>query len=273
MAQFPLLKGKRLRATRVNSCGLPVAGSANRIVTTGFVQVSLAAEMKDAQEIEQLNAEGRVCVQDRTPPERKRYNATVELCQVNTGLISLFSGNPTVLNYAGDPVGFRDKEEVDADYGVAIEVWTGGRSDDDCPSPEDDDIFSTQVGSGLNYGYLLFAGTEWRISSDIVVQADVATLTLSGITVPMTQWGRGPYNVVPIDANLTPGRLLEPMASDQHYHLERTPTPPPDATATNDPVPLEIATIFTDPDFYFGGPGGAAAADIAPDQPSDSGSA
>lgn len=271
MAQFPLLKGTRLRATRINSCGLPIAGAANRLVTDGFVTVTLAAEMKDATEIEQTNAEGNVCVQDRTPPERKRYNVDLELCQVCTGLVSMFAGWSQVLNWNAESVGFRDKEEVDSDYGVAIEVWTGGRADDECPPQTTDDIFANP-GSGKSYGYLLFGGTEWRVSSDIVVQADVTTMTVSGITVVMSQWGRGPYNVVATDALNTPGRLLTPLDAEQHFHLERTPIAPPEVTVENgcDPVPLAIADVFTDPDFYFGGPGGAPAAAVAPAQPVNS---
>lgn len=267
MAQFPLLKGTRLRATRINSCGLPIAGAANRIVTKGFVQVTMSAEMKDANEIEQTNANGEVCVADRTPAERKHYNVDVELCQVCTGLVSMFAGWDQVLNYAADSVGFRDKEAVDADYGVAIEVWTGGRAEDECPLPTTDDIF-LNPGSGRSYGYLLFGGTEWRVSSDIVVQADVATLTLSGITIVMSQWGRGPYNVVATDASNTPGRLLTPLNDEQHFHLERTPIAPPDETPDGcDPVELAISTIFQDPDFYYGGPSGEPAAAVAPAQP------
>lgn len=272
MAEFPLLKGTRLRLTRTNSCGLPIAGPASRMVTKGFVQVTAAAEMKDANEIEQTNANGDVCVTDRTAPERKRYNIDLELCQVNTGLIAMLTGVPQVLNYADVPVGFRDRKEVDDEYGAALEIWTAGKSEDDCPEQLTDDIFDNPDASGRSYGYLLFGGIEWRISSDIVVQADLTTVTLSGITMPLTHWGRGPYNVVATDSDHTPGRLLEPMAPDQHYHLERTPIAPPDVTPGSEPVALAVASIFTGPPWYFGGPGGEASVDVAPAQPSGSGS-
>lgn len=265
MATFPIVKGVRLRATKINSCGLPIAGASNYIVTDGYVQAMIDPVMKDASELEQVNAEGKTCVIDRTPPERKHYKVDIELCNVNTGLISLFNGWEQILDYDDSAVGFRDQKTVDGDYGVALEIWTGGRADDDCAIPTEDSVF-TDPGTGKKYGYLLIGATEFQLSG-ITVSAAVSTLTLSGVSLAMPQWGRGPWNVAAIDSDNTPGRLLEPMNEDSHYAFFRTPVPPPDPTVDQEPQPLEIATIFTDPDFYFGGPGGAPAADVAPDQP------
>lgn len=265
MATFPIVKGVRLRATKINSCGLPIAGSANYIVTDGYVSAKLSPVMNDAKELEQTNAEGKVCVVDRTPPERKHYKVDVELCNVNTGLITLFNGWEQILDYNDEAVGFRDQKNVDGDYGVALEIWTGGKADDDCAVPAEDSIF-TVPGTGKKYGYLLVGATEFTLG-DISVSAAVATLTLSGVSVAMPQWGRGPWNVAATDANNTAGRLLEPLNDDSHFAFFRTPIAPPEPTPDQEPQPLEIASIFTNPDYYFGGPANAPAADVAPDQP------
>lgn len=270
MSVFPIVKGVRLRATKINSCGLPIAGAANRLVTDGFVTVTIAAVMKDRDELEQTNAEGKVCVTDSTPPQRKYYTVAAELCNVNTGLISMFNGWDQVIDYKADPVGFRDAKDVESDYGVAIEVWTGGKDADDCPLQETDDIFASPS-SGKSYGYFLLGATEFTLG-DVTIGAQISTLTLTGITLAMSQWGRGPYNVVATDGSNTPGRLLTPLNSTQHFHIERTPIAPPAVTPGTEPVALDISTIFQPPGSYFGGPGGAPAVDVAPDQPSDSGS-
>lgn len=266
MTTFPLLKGTKLRITKTNSCGVPIAGPANRLVTSGFVQVTAAAEMRDAQNIEQTNAEGKVCVSDRTPPERKWYNVDLELCNVNVDVISLLTGTPTVLDYNDVPVGFRDQPNVDDEYGAALEVWTAGRSDDDCPVPTTDAGLGSP-GSGRSYGYFLFGGKEWRISSDLVVQSDVTTVTVSGITIPMTGWGVGPYNVVERSAGVA-GRLLDPFTKDPHYHLERTKVPPP--AETPGAVPLAVTSVFTGVNYYYGGPAGEPPVTTAPAQPVNS---
>src|SRR6185295_18796938 len=122
MSVFPVVKGLKLRATKINNCGLPQEGPNNRLVTDGFVTVNMTAVMNDAEELEQKNAEGKVCVTDRTPPTRKYYTPVVTLCNVNTELISMFNGWDQVLDYADNPIGFRDQTDVDGDYGVAIEV-------------------------------------------------------------------------------------------------------------------------------------------------------
>lgn len=262
MAEFPVVRGKRLRATKISSCGLPIAGAANRIVTKGFVTLNLAKVNRDAQDLEQLNADGEVCVADRTAPERKWYTPALELCNVNTELITLFNGWEQYLDYDDAPIGFRDQPKVEDEYGVALELWTGGRSDDDCPTPSTDSIFSAAT-SGMKYGYWLFGGTEWELG-DVSIGASVSTFTLTGKTIAMPHWGRGPYNVAATDSSGTAGRLLVPVGQKEHITVFRTPVPPP--AVTNGGVPLEITSKFVDPDFYFGGPGNAPAADVAPEQ-------
>src|SRR5699024_1382623 len=66
--EFGVVRGKRMRATRVDSCGLPIAGAGSTIVTKGFIEVGWQAVMKDAEDKEQQNADGQLCVVDRTPP-------------------------------------------------------------------------------------------------------------------------------------------------------------------------------------------------------------
>lgn len=263
---FPVVKGTRLRATKVNSCGLPVSGPSNYVVTDGFVTATVSPVLQEAEELEQRNAEGRICVAERTPPERKYYTLTIVLCQVNTCLISLFNGWVQELDWDGAPVGFRDQREVEADFGVAIEIWAGGRAGDDCPSPTDDSVFSS-AGSGRNYGYFLMFGTEFTLG-DIEIGAAVANFTLTGISFAAPQWGRGPWNVVPIDGANTAGRLLTPIGQDEQLLIQRTSIAPPEITPGAECCPLDIPGTFVDPDFYFGEEGGpGVAADVAPPQP------
>lgn len=265
MAVFPVVKGTKLRATKVNNCGLPQSGLANYVVTDGWVSATISPVFQEAEELEQRNAEGRVCVLDRTPPERKYYNLTYVLCQVNTCLITLFSSWQQELDWDGNAVGFRDQRRVESDYGVALELWTGGRAANDCPQPANDDVFA-QTGSGRDYGYFLTWGTEF-VLGDIEIGAQVSTLTLTGISFAAPQWGRGPWNVVPIDADGTPGRLIEPVGDDQQLVVLRTSVEPPEVTPGGECCPLDIAGTFVAPNYYFGGPNGEPAADVAPAQP------
>lgn len=265
MAVFPVVKGTKLRATKVNNCGLPVPGPANYVVTDGWVSATISPVFQEAEELEQRNAEGRVCVQDRTPPERKYYNLTYVLCGVNTCLTTLFTSWEQELDWDGNAVGFRDQRRVESDFGVALELWTGGRAASDCPAPTDDSVFAGS-GTGRDYGYILTWGTEF-VLGDIEIGAQVSTFTLTGISFPAPQWGRGPWNVVPINADGDAGRLVTPIGQDQQLVVLRTPIAPPEVTPGAECCPLDIATTFAAPNYYFGGPGGEPAADVAPAQP------
>jgi hypothetical protein len=262
MAVYPLVKGYKMRGTKVNNCALPQSGGSSYVVTDGYVSAAISPQFQDADELEQRNAEGRLCVQDRTPPERKYYNLTMTFCQVNTCLISMFTGWQQELDWDGNAVGFRDQRRVESDYGVAIELWAGGKAGSDCPLPEDDSVFAGS-GSGRNYGYILTWGTEW-VPGDIEVSASVSNFTLTGISLAGSQWGLGPWNVAPSDAIGTPRRLLTPVTSDQHLVNFRTPVPPPASTPGDECCPLALTTQFASPNYYFGGPAAAPPIAVAP---------
>lgn len=260
MGAIPIVKGIALRATKVDRCGKPLEGPANRIVTEGFIRANFDPNMKAREELEQTNAAGKVCFSDSTPPERKWYNTEIQLCGVDPDLYSMFVGYEKVLDYDDKAIGFRDSPDVISDYGVALEIWTGGRAEDDCDDPTDS-IFSIS-GSGVTHGYILAGATEWQAGA-LTVEAAVGNFTLTGITMPMLHWGRGPYNVAAVDSSLTPGRLLVPTSKKEHLTFFRTPVPPP--APTNGACALAVQSIFT------GGPSlayfGAQAADVAPAQP------
>lgn len=262
---YAVVKGERLRVTKTNNCGLPLPGAANRLVTDGFIEIGLTPEMKAAEELETTNAAGRVCVKDRTPAERKRWNVAANFCDVDPDLWALIAAWTRVLGYDGKPIGVRDRKTVDSTTGVMIELWTGGESDDDCPLPTDDSIFSSTT-SGQNWGYMAFMATEFT-ADGLTVNAQPSTYAFTGITKAAQQWGRGPYNVAGRDALGTPGRLLVPFydeEDDNHLIMFRSPVAPPEVT--DGAVPLDIIGKFVAPNYYFGAVPNLPAADVAPEQ-------
>lgn len=263
------VKGTRLRATKINSCGKPVAGARSRLVTTGYVSLNLTAVNQDAKDLTQENAEGRICFQDRTPPQRRWYTPALELCNVNTGLLTMFTGWESLLDLGSLPVGYRDDPNIETDYGIMLEIWTSGKMDDDCTDiPTTDDTLA-DVSTGKSYGYFLFGGTEW-LPGDIKISAAVSTFTLTGRTIAVPYWGHGPYNVQPaLDG--TPRRLITPTGPKEHLTVFRTSIAPPDPTPGVDPVALAVAALFTGSNYYYGGPSNAAPIAVAPEQASSEG--
>jgi hypothetical protein len=259
---FPLVKGTRARFSKINACGMPVAGPRNRLVTSGYVSLGLTPVMREATDLTQDNAEGKECVTDRTEPERRWYTPALELCQVDPEVITMFTGWELLLDEDDNVVGFRDDKKIESDYGIAMELWTSGKSEEDCPEIPELDAALADVSSGRKYGYFLFGGTEW-VPGDITISASVATLTLTGRTIAMSHWGRGPYNVQ-ADAAGDAVRLLTPASKKEHLTVLRTPIAPPEPT--DGAVALGTSTIFVSPNYYYGGPAAEPPIDVAPPQ-------
>ncbi len=234
-----IVRGKRLRATRVGPCGLPIEGEASTLVTKGFVTVKYTKSMKDAEDLETVNADGEVCVADRTPPELKWFEFEAEFCRVDPALLSFFTDDPVVLDYANKPVGFRSSKSVKTDGGAAVELWTGVGADD-CEIPTDDSALAAGA-NAVGYGYFLTPWIKEATMGDFEVGASAMTFTVTGITGAAPKWGKGPYNVVAQDAANTPGRLLTPMGME-HLHHERVTIAPP--AVTDGPVALTLPTPY-----------------------------
>lgn len=243
MTATGIVRGKRMRLTRVGACGLPIKGENSTLVTKGFVSLNITKVMKDAEDLEQTNADGGVCIADRTPPELKWFEFEAEFCRVDPEVLSFFTDDATVLDYANRPVGFRSSKTVKVDAGAAVELWTGVGADD-CDVPEDDTAFEAGETGNAPYGYFLMPYIKEAVMGDFEIGAQVTTFKVSGITGAAPKWGRGPYNVVPVDAKNKPGRLLTPFEADQHLHFQRTTIAPP--AETDGAVALAL------PQPYFG---------------------
>jgi hypothetical protein len=263
------VKGTMLRATKINSCGKPVAGPRSRLATSGYVSMTMTAVMQQAQDLQQLNAEGLICFQDRTPPSRRWYTPALELCNVNTGLLAMFTGWQTILDIGGDPQGYRDQDTIEVDFGIAIELWTAGKMDEDCAEIPTTDAGLADTGTGKSYGYFLFGGTEWT-PGDIKISASVASFTLTGRTIPMPYWAQGPYNVQEASDG-TARRLVNPTGQKEHLTVFRTTIAPPEPTDGTEPVALAVADLFSGTNYYYGGPSNAAPVAVAPEQGSAEG--
>lgn len=258
MGAFTVAMGVMMRATRVNACGKPIEGPGNRVVTKGYTKAVLTPVFKERQELEQTTADNTVCVNIPTPATLKHYKVDLSFCGVDPALYSMYTGYPVILDYAGKPIGYDDRPQVENAFGVVTEIWTAGRSNDDCPAPASDaELFST-TGTGQSFGYYIINASEFQPGPTNIAAA-VTEFDISGISRTMPHWLRGPYNVAGIDAKGTPGRMLKPLPKDTHRRFFYTPVPPP--APTHGAAPLAIQSIFA------GKYTGAGALAVAPEQP------
>jgi hypothetical protein len=215
---FPIVRGKRMRVTRLDECGNPPEGAtpSSLVVTEGFVSVALTSETESGDDIILKNANGDLVVNDKSQDQFKRWNLAASFAEVDPALLEMMSNAVLEQDYAGDVVGIRGYEGSNPDA-FALEVWAGVPGSDCVP------------GEDTNYGYLLLPFVVPGVLGDVTIENGAATFSIGGYTRGAGGWGIGPYDVVPTDAENTPGQLTVAMASNEHHLLRLTTVAPPEA--------------------------------------------
>lgn len=216
MTNFALVRGRAMRATRLNGCGNPVLGPDSVVETEGFISIALTANQQEGEEISVTNAAGNVCIQDSPPPKFVNYSVEIALCGVDPELVSMLTGQPIVLDAEGVPVGFRQNSKVNVDLtGFSIELWSG------VPQAACD------TSGEASYGYVLLPFLKGGVLGDFTVENAAVNFTISGATTrDGSGWGVGPFDVVR-DGDGLPAPLLSVITEGDHLHLELTTVPPP----------------------------------------------
>lgn len=223
---FTVVRGKRLRVTRLDECGNPPADETedSLVVTKGFVTVELSAVVADGTDIEQMNANGDLCVSDRSRDQFRRWDVSIELCDVDPALLSMLTNVVVEEDWNGDVVGIRQVEGASVDT-FALELWTG--------VPGSDCV----AGEPTQYGYMLLPTVVPGNLGDITIENGATTFSVAGFTKGSGGWGTGPYDVVPTDVDNTPGRLETAIDAREHLLLRTTTIAPPEAECGALPMP------------------------------------
>ena len=214
---FKPILGKRLRVTELDDCGkiLPTSRS---IVTSGFVSVSISAEVEEGNEIITRNAAGQICINEKQADSFKRLNLEMTFCDVNPSLLAMVTNAKEYENYADEIAGFTVGEgEMTGKF--ALELWTG--------------LAGQACGDGGEEasGYMLLPLINAGTLADLEIGGeDAITFGLSNSTTKGgNSWGVGPFDVVYDDAE-TPVAAKLPTALDPLDHLLLVDTelaPPP----------------------------------------------
>jgi hypothetical protein len=183
-----LLKGRRIRATRLDACGRPVYGDNGQVTSKGFISVGVTANTNATDEVRVTNAAGETIIYEPSVTEFSGYALEIVLGEVDPDLLSLVTGQPVVLDADGNASGFDVDTKIDlTGQGFALEVWAGAPAGDAC---DDDDAEGT-------YGYLLFPFLKGGILGDFSIENGGISFTLTGAnTTDGNAWGRGPYDVM-----------------------------------------------------------------------------
>jgi len=184
-----LVKGRRIRVTKLDSCGRPIYGDDSQVVSKGFISVAFTANTSESDEINVTNAAGEVCVFEAAVTSLTGYGLEVAFCEVDPELFSLVTGQPVVLAPDGTTViGFDVDTKISLDNSnFALELWAGSPTGDACAT----------AGATGAYGYLLLPFLKGGILGDFTVENGAVTFTLTGAnTSEGNAWGTGPYPVM-----------------------------------------------------------------------------
>ena len=220
-----LVKGRRIRLTRVNDCGIPVYGESNQATSKGFISVAFTANSTDSDEISVTNAAGEICVFEPSETSFTGYGVEISFCEVDVELFSLATGQDVYLDSNGDAIGFTVNTKIDRSGGFALELWAGSPGADVCTDPN----------AQGSYGYLLFPFIKGGIVGDFTIENGAATFTISGSTTrDGNGWGVGPHEVLLEGAN--PAPLPTPLDTADHMLMVVTTLAPPEAACGARPV-------------------------------------
>lgn len=177
-------KVPKLRATRLDECGVVVEGDCSTVVTDGTITVEIAREYEDREDFFKKNGDGVFCVKETDPPILKWINLTLTMCGVDPHLVNLVAGEEVLEDDATPPnvIGFRNTEGSSALVNVAIEVWTR--------------TTGAACGPGeTRFGYLLFPWVIEGTIGDLTLENGASDFILTARTRSGSPWGVGPYTV------------------------------------------------------------------------------
>lgn len=211
-------RGKMMRLTLLDECGEPVEGLASTLVSKSFVSVTSTPNYLEAEEISQADANGDLCVDDRSDPALRWIDLSIIVCVTDPSMINLITGDPLVLDDAATPntVGFRINAALTGTANFALEIWSGITGQ------------ACTVGGFTNYGYWLYPWVKDAQWGEWVHQNGALVLTFTARAVNDSPWGVGPYNIrrdATIPATLEP--LLTAIDDDDFVHFEVTSAPLP----------------------------------------------
>jgi hypothetical protein len=225
------VKGRRLRVTRLDSCGRPVYGEDSQAVSKGFINVAFTANTTESDEINLTNAAGEVCVYEASVQTLTGYTLEIQFCGVDPDLLSIVTGQPVVLGADGETViGFDIDTSVDlADVNFGFELWLGAPTSNTACAP----------GSTGKFGYLLLPYLSGGILGDFTVENAAVTFTITGsATKDGNAWGVGPYNDIMLN-NATPavpGPMPSPVSATTALRLIEVDLLPPEPECGSRPL-------------------------------------
>lgn len=248
-----VVRGRRVRVTRVDNCGEVIYGEASQAVSKSFASVAYTANTLDSDGIDQRNADDSPGIYEEGRSRFASYSIEAVFNKVDPEFFSLVTKQRVYLDEDGNAIGFAINSDVDVYVeGIALELWAGAPEGNCDPNQ-----------TGVEYGYFIAPFVKGFRLGDYTIENGAITFTLTGgVTQDGNGWGSGPYNVMRVGG--VPAPLLTPLEAADHKLMIWVDVPPPDIFTgwrpVMDPEATPISAIIavegsspTEADFTFTG--------------------
>ena len=215
-----------MRVVRVDSCGIPVTGSGSMvIVTKGFVQVQNEPQYEEGEEFFERTADGTVCVNQKDDPVLKRFQLTIDFCEVNTTMLAFMTSARELTAGGAGVTGFGMAfAEGQPSNRYSLEIWQKVAGSGAC-----------DASGAQRYIYNAWPNLGASKLGSYTIENGRSTFQLmsesqAGSTTAVTGWLNGPGS----GTNWLPSG--ETLGSGEHWLWNVTTTAPP--TAACNPTTL-----------------------------------
>lgn len=216
---YAQVRGRVIRVTRLDGCGVPDPGASAVVVSKRISTVTVDEVTDDGTNIRERNFADELCIVDDAFTTVIGYTADINLCGVDPDLVSLLTGQPVVLNAAGNIVGFDATTEVDLDsFGFSLEVWSRIAGSACDPS------------GNRKWGYTVLPYLKGGRIGGFSFENGPVSFTIAGAqTRDGNGWGSGPFDV-DRDESALPIPLFTPLGVNTHYRNILVTLDPPEAS-------------------------------------------
>lgn len=237
------LRGKRMRATRLDPQGRPVYGAGSVVTTKGFITVSFTTNVEEGEAVTMTNADGDTCLSEPARPTVQGIGVEAEFCEVDFALFEMLTGNPLVRNDDGEVVGVSESTSNDlSKVAFALEMWLGA----------DTKGAALREGSQGVFGYVLAPFLTGGVIGDVSIENGGITFTVNNISSKNgSQWSRGPHKVELVNGQPAPLRV--PLGNRDFRRIMNVEVAPPSLLSGATPLLDPSGTALTAADAVVSG--------------------
>ena len=112
-----------LRIATLTTAGAPSTGASKGYVTDAAIQLGVSIELETGSDFTQKNGLGAICATLKQPDTVKRVSLALDLCQLDSQLLSLLTGGATISS-GGNVIGMQLPAVGATPPNICVEAWT-----------------------------------------------------------------------------------------------------------------------------------------------------